>query len=103
MIFQEVGKAVGMEPEIIHAPSDVIAKEDPSAVAGLIGDKQWSLIFDNSKIKNAVPGYVATIPFSIGIRRTISWFEEKSERMIINPATNAVIDDVIKRMERAWN
>ena len=47
MIFQEVGKAVGMEPEIIHAPSDVIAKEDPSAVAGLIGDKQWSLIFDN--------------------------------------------------------
>ena len=103
MIFQEVGKAVGMEPEIIHAPSDVIAKEDPSAVAGLIGDKQWSLIFDNSKIKNAVPGYVATIPFSIGIRRTISWFEEKSERMIINPATNAVIDGVIKRMERAWN
>lgn len=103
MIFQEVGKAVGMEPEIIHAPSDVIAKEDPSAIAGLIGDKQWSLIFDNSKIKNAVPGYVATIPFSIGIRRTISWFEEKSERMIINPATNAVIDGVIKRMERAWN
>ena len=103
MIFQEVGKAVGMEPEIIHAPSDVIAKEDPSAVAGLIGDKQWSLIFDNSKIKNAVPGYVATIPFSIGIRRTIYWFEEKSERMIINPATNAVIDGVIKRMERAWN
>lgn len=103
MIFQEVGKAVGMEPEIIHAPSDVIVKEDPSAVAGLIGDKQWSLIFDNSKIKNAVPGYVATIPFSIGIRRTISWFEEKSERMIINTATNAVIDGVIKRMERAWN
>ena len=103
MIFQEVGKAVGMEPEIIHAPSDVIAKEDPSAVAGLIGDKQWSLIFDNSKIKNAVPGYVATISFSIGIRKTISWFEEKSERMIINPATNAVIDGVIKRMERAWN
>ena len=100
-IYKTIGKAIGVEPIIIHAPSDIIALEDPDAVANLIGDKKWSLIFDNSKIKNAVPDFCCTIPFSIGIRRTLSWFEEKEERRIISAKTNRTIDSVIKRMERA--
>ena len=100
-IYKTIGKAIGVEPIIIHAPSDIIALEDPVAVANLIGDKKWSLIFDNSKIKNAVPDFCCTIPFSIGIRRTLSWFEEKEERRIISAKTNRTIDGVIKRMERA--
>lgn len=101
-IYMEMGKAIGVEPKIIHAPSEIIAREDPGAVANLIGDKMWSARFDNSKIKAAVPGFVCTIPFSVGIRRTISWFEEKEERKIIKPGTNTIIDGVIKRMEKAW-
>ena len=101
-IYMEMGKAIGIEPKIIHAPSEIIAREDPGAVANLIGDKMWSARFDNSKIKAAVPGFVCTIPFSVGIRRTISWFEEKEERKIIKPGTNAIIDGVIRRMEKAW-
>ena len=100
-IYNEIGKAIGVEPKIIHAPSDVIAAVDPDAKANLIGDKAWSLIFDNSKIKNAVPGFHCTIPFSIGIRRTLKWFEEKEERMIISEKTNSVIDSVMHRMELA--
>lgn len=100
-IYKTIGKAIGVDPIIIHAPADIIALEDPDAVANLIGDKKWSLIFDNSKIKNAVPDFCCTIPFSIGIRRTLSWFEEKEERRIISAKTNRTIDGVIKRMERA--
>ena len=101
-IYMEMGKAIGIEPKIIHAPSDIIAREDPGAIANLRGDKMWSAVFDNSKIKSAVPDYRAAIPFSIGIRKTISWFEEKEERRIISEKTNSVIDGVVKRMERAW-
>ena len=101
-IYMEMGKAIGVEPKIIHAPSEIIAREDPGAVANLIGDKMWSARFDNSKIKAAVPGFTCNIPFSVGIRRTISWFEEKEERKIIKPGTNTIIDGVIKRMEKAW-
>ena len=99
-IYMEMGRAIGQEPRIVHAPSCIIEREDPRARANLIGDKMWSAVFDNSKIKAAVPGFTCTIPFSIGIRRTIAWFE-KNEK-IINPQTNAIIDGVIKRMERAW-
>ena len=63
----------------------------------------WSARFDNSKIKAAVPDFRCTIPFSIGIRRAISWFEEKEERKIIKQSTNDIIDGVVRRMERAWD
>lgn len=101
-IYQEVGRALGVEPEIVHAPSDIIAREDPSAIANLTGDKAWSAVFDNSKIKALVPDFRCTIPFAIGLRRVLRWYDEKAERRVIRPETNAIIDGVIKRMERAW-
>ena len=100
-IYREVGRAIGVEPEIVHAPSDIIALEDPGAVANLKGDKAWSLIFDNSKIRQAVPDFSCTIPFSIGIRRTLAWFGEEASRQVIDPRTNAITDAVIRRMEKA--
>ena len=36
-----------------------------------LGDKANSAIFDNTKIKRFVPGFVATIPFREGIKRTV--------------------------------
>ena len=77
--------------------------EDPAARANLLGDKAWSAVFDNSKIRGIVPDFRCTIPFSIGCRRALKWFDEKAERRIVKPETNAVIDGVIRRMEKAWN
>ena len=57
------------------------------------------MIFDNSKIKTYVPDYCATVPFSKGIKRTLDWFEEKPERMIIKKETNKWIDGIIKSYE----
>ena len=102
-IYNEVGRAVGMEPRIVHAPSEIIALEDPEGKANFMGDRKWSLIFDNSKIKNAVPGFCCTIPFSVGIRRTLSWFDEKEERKIITEETNGIMERIIGRMERAYS
>ena len=99
--LSEIGRAIGVEPEIVHAPSDIIALEDPGAVANLKGDKAWSLIFDNSKIRQAVPDFRCTIPFSIGIRHTLAWFGEDASRQVIDPRTNGITDAVIRRMEKA--
>ena len=67
---------------------------------GLLGDKAHCAIFDNSKIKQLVPNYTATIPFSEGIKETLAWFEEKEERMIVNPDTNTMMDKIIAAHER---
>ena len=98
-IYEAVAAAVDKEANIVHIPSDFICKVAPEQTGSLLGDKSYSVVFDNSKIKRFVPGYVATIPFNKGIRRTVAWFEAGPSRMVINPATEAMLDKIIDAYE----
>lgn len=99
-IYASIAEAVGSEPNIIHIASETLAKFKPELYGSLIGDKAYTTIFDNSKIKKFVPGFKAVIPFGEGIKKTIDWFEADPKRMIINEDSNRFIDDVISRYEK---
>ncbi|MEQ9263787.1 MAG: SDR family oxidoreductase [Balneolaceae bacterium] len=99
-IYQAVAGAVGVELNAVHITSDFISSVVPGEKDGLWGDKSHCAIFDNSKIKSLVPGFTATIPFSEGIKRTLSWFEADPKRMIVNEKTNAMMDKIINAYER---
>ena len=60
---------LGVTPNVIHIPSDFIIKYAPHYVGELKGDKDWSLVFDNSKIKSIAPEVVkAPMAHNIAIR-----------------------------------
>ncbi len=88
--------AAGREAEIVHIPSDYLGTFDEHLRGSLQGDKAVSTIFDNSKIRRFVPEFNPTIRFKDGIRETINWFEEASERMVIKDETNQFMDRIIK-------
>ncbi len=101
-LYDAVGEAAGAPPvEKVHIASDLIVKMSPSQEGSLLGDKSHSVIFDNSKIKQVVPEYNATIPFKQGIAETIKWFEEDSARCMIKEETNAMLDRLINEYQ-AW-
>ena len=54
-IYTLLARAAGAEPNLVHVPSEVIARFDPELGAGLLGDKAHSVIFDNSKIRELRP------------------------------------------------
>ncbi|MBN1967101.1 MAG: NAD-dependent epimerase/dehydratase family protein, partial [Anaerolineae bacterium] len=95
-IHQIIADALGVEANIIHIPSDFIASVDPRIGPGLLGDKSWSVIFDNTKVKRLVPGFTATIPFHQGIRQTLAWFDADPQRKQVDPASHAAIDAIIR-------
>lgn len=95
-IYQTIAAALGVEANIVHIPSDFIVKVAPAFTGSLFGDKMWSSVFDNSKIKSSVPGFQATIPFSVGIRRTVEWFEADKSRQRIDDAVNTEMDQILK-------
>ena len=74
-------------------PSDYIAEKIPALGPGLIGDKQHSLVFDNGKIKRTVPGFVATIPFYEGMRRSVAWVTDHNRREM-DPKAEAQIEEL---------
>jgi nucleoside-diphosphate-sugar epimerase len=98
-IYEYTANAVGKKANIIHIPTDFIGKYDTHLKESLMGDKAHSVIFDNSKIKKYVPGFEATIPYSEGIKKTITWFEEDPSRQIIKQETNDLIDRIIADYE----
>jgi nucleoside-diphosphate-sugar epimerase len=95
-IYQAIGAAAGVQPKIVHIASDFIVKVAPENLGSLIGDKSWSVIFDNSKIKSYVPEYQSVIPFHQGIKRTIAQFEANPQRMQVTPEDHAEIERILK-------
>ena len=93
---------------MIHIPSEFISDVcdtlgQPWVRGSLLGDKSWSCIFDNSKVKTFVPDFCATIGFAEGMRRAVRWFEEDPTRQKIDPKTNELIDKLIDAWGRGAN
>jgi nucleoside-diphosphate-sugar epimerase len=94
-ITLEVFAALGVEPNLIHIPSDFLALHWPEAVGSLIGDKANSVVFDNSKIKALVPDFVCDVPWSTGVRRAIDWFRADPARQKVDLETDRLWDTII--------
>jgi nucleoside-diphosphate-sugar epimerase len=93
----ELGAALGVAPRIVHVPSDAIAAEDPEWGAGLIGDKAHSMIFDNAKLRTVVPDFVATIPFHVGAREIVEWYDADPARQVVDPRFDGLMDRLVER------
>src|SRR6266446_7411604 len=95
-IYQTIAEALGVEANIVHISSDFIGQVVPRLFGSLLGDKAWSVVFDNSKIKLFVLGFQAVIPFREGVRRAAAWFAAKEERRRVDHAANKQMDHILK-------
>jgi nucleoside-diphosphate-sugar epimerase len=100
-IYTTIAEAAGVEPKLVHIPSEFLAGLNERERGNLLGDKANSTIFDNSKIKRFVPDYVARIPFHVGARKTLAWFEADPKRQRIVPETSATMDRYIQAWRKA--
>ena len=100
--YEEVARALGVELDIVHIPSDLIAMFDEYALGSLIGDKANSAVFDNSKIKRFVPEFDSEVPWTEGVQRSITWFEADPVRQTIDDEANLLWDKIIASYEKAY-
>jgi nucleoside-diphosphate-sugar epimerase len=100
-IYSLVGAAAGAEPDIVHVPTAGIIAADPAEEGSLWGDKAYSTVFDNSKLRQLVPGYAPTKTFAQGIQETVAWFDADASRRDIDQAANARWDRLVGVYEEA--
>lgn len=101
-IYELAARAAGTTAQIVHIPSDIIAKYDAEWGAELFGDKAHSMIFDNTKIKRIVPDFAPKIPFSRGIKEIINWFDGEPSRQIVDERLDQLMDKIIADWEAAF-
>lgn len=102
-IHEIIAAALGVELKPYHIASDLLAAIAPhyDLEGNLIGDKANTVIFDNSKVKRAVPGFVATTRFDQGIHQTIDYILSHPEQQVEDPEFDAWCDRVIATLEGA--
>ncbi len=96
-VVRALGRAAGVEPRIVHVPSDAIAAVDPEWGAGLLGDKAHSMVFDTTKLRRLVPDFAATIPFERGAREIVDWHDADPARRRVDARLDALMDDLEAR------
>lgn len=101
-IHREIYAALGLEPDIVHIPSDLIARYWPHATGSLIGDKSNSVVFDNSKIKAHVPEFNCEVDWAEGSRRVLAWFDANPQYKTVDTEFNARCDQMIAAQRRAY-
>jgi nucleoside-diphosphate-sugar epimerase len=94
-IYACLGIALEKEPIIKHIASETLAKADPALLGSLIGDKANSVVFDNSKIKRLVPGFVATTRFDEGAKESVRFYLENEHLQVPDPAFDEWVEKLI--------
>ena len=99
-IYESAARALGVEPHFVHIASETLGRLCPEYVGNLLGDKSNTVIFDNSKIKRAVPQFCAAIRFDQGVREAVEYVYSHPECQIEDPEFDAWCDAVIEGYEK---
>lgn len=103
MVYQTIGEALGVTPELVHIPSDFLIACDDMGYdfrGSLLGDKANVAVFDNSRIKTIAPEFVCTTRFFEGVRMAASYIGARPELKRQDPEFDGWCDRVIAAYNR---
>ena len=101
-IYSTIAEVLGVEFRPYYVSSEYLAAvSDYDFLGSLVGDKACSVIFDNAKLKRAVPGFTPTVRFEQGIRMTIENVLAHPSLQREDPDFDAWCDRVIDTLEEA--
>ena len=104
-IYETIAQALHVPLHPVHVSSDLLAATDPmfDFTGALLGDKSYSSVFDNSKLKQIVPQMTTTVPFHKGVRIALDYILSHPECQIEDPEFDAYCDRIIAAIESLKN
>lgn len=101
-IYQTLAQILNVPFKPYYVSSQFLAEvSDYDYLGSLVGDKANTVVFDNSKVKRAVPDFVATTRFDQGARMCIEYMLSHKETQKEDPEFDAWCDKVIDVLDEA--
>jgi len=98
MIYHELAQQLNKEISIVHIPTDLLEKSKQYDFRTAIkGDKQYSVIFNNQKLKNIAPNLQYHIPIKEGNRLYLDYMDKHPELKMNDPEFDHWCDNAINR------
>jgi len=99
-INEIICECLGVTPNIINIPTDFIIKHAPWLEGELVGDKDWSLIFDNSKIKSIAKDYEATTKYEDIAPKAVQRYLNNKELQTVDHDFDKLMDKIVKEYQK---
>ena len=97
MIYHNLYELLGKKPNIVHIPSDLLALSETYDISStILGDKQYSCVYDTSKIEAISPDFKCQIPIKKGLQMYLEYLEEHPEDKVEDPEYDSWCDHLIE-------
>lgn len=71
-IYHAIAKGLGVKANIVHVPSDVLVRYNPEWTGPLFGDKSWTALFDNSKVKGVAGDFTCSEDIDVVVAESVA-------------------------------
>jgi nucleoside-diphosphate-sugar epimerase len=93
-IVAAVGRAVGAEPKIAHIPTDTIIRYNGDWAGPLLGDKTWSVLYDNAKVMAVAGEFTCKLGLDEAIERAAEHWRRRAEKYRPDAERHALLDRI---------
>jgi nucleoside-diphosphate-sugar epimerase len=90
-----IEKITGCKAKVLHIASDFICKVIPAMRDELLGDKAIAFLFDNTKIRQFVPGFAAKVSYAQGVKAAFDYLQTHKELQTVDADYTANYDKVL--------
>ena len=98
IIYHHLYDYLNKAPQIVHIASDTLALSNAYDLrSSILGDKQYSNVFDITKIQQTIPDCRYAIDIQEGIHRYFTYMKEHPEKQLHDEAFDQWCDHVIDR------
>lgn len=96
-IYAAIARGLGVEPHIVHVPTDTLIRYHHDWEGPLLGDKSWTALFDNSKVKSVAGDFTCATDIDTILEESI--MHVKKRIAVSGPQTHE-LDPLYERIAR---
>jgi len=96
-IYTAIGRGLGVETKLAHVASDTLCQYKPEWKGPLLGDKSWTALFDNSKVKRIAGDFTCETDLDRILEQSIKYLKRRiADKVPYSTDNEALTDRIIK-------
>jgi nucleoside-diphosphate-sugar epimerase len=95
-IYTAIGRGLGVEAKLAHVASDTLCQYKPDWKGPLLGDKSWTALFDNSKVKRVAGDFTCETDLDKILEQSIKYLKKRiADKVPYSTDNEAMTDRII--------
>jgi nucleoside-diphosphate-sugar epimerase len=95
-IYMTLARGLGVEARLAHVPTDTLIRYKPDWAGPLLGDKSWTTLFDNSKVRRVAGAFACETDLDTILAEPLRHFRQRrADDVPCGTDTDALVDRIV--------